>query len=159
MACTAVSIEPWPVMSATSVRGRSFLTFSRNSRPDMWGMTMSERMMWTDCSSRSARADSPLSASRQTNPRASPTVQQSLRMVCSSSTISRRMRRSSLLALFIYRHLLGLPKSFRNDIDELLDTKGLFHAGSAGFAQRGHGFLIRDIAGDEHDARREIRPV
>jgi len=66
MAWTAVSIEPCPVMSATSVRGRSFFTFSRNSSPDMCGITMSVNTMCTDCSSSSASADSPLSASMQT---------------------------------------------------------------------------------------------
>src|SRR6266568_3737512 len=34
MACTAVSTEPWPVITAISTRGRIFLTFSRHSWHD-----------------------------------------------------------------------------------------------------------------------------
>src|SRR3984885_6050450 len=155
MACTAVSIDPCPVMSAISVRGKSFFTFSRNSRPDMCGITMSLSTMWTDCSSRSASADSPLSASRQTNPSASPTVTHSLRILCSSSTTSRRIRKSSLPpALFI-----GLPKSLRNYIDKLLHPKGFLHARGAGLVQGGDRLLVGNIAGNKDDSRSQIGTI
>src|SRR6266540_3472673 len=62
MACTAVSTEPCPVMTATSVRGNSFFSFSRNSSPDMLGMTKSVSTLWAGSSSSRARAASPLSA-------------------------------------------------------------------------------------------------
>ena len=45
-----------------------------------------------------AKPFSPLAASRHTKPRASPTVTHRRRMLCSSSTISSRIRRSSLTA-------------------------------------------------------------
>src|SRR6266568_2970773 len=155
MAWTAVSIEPCPVISAISVRGSSFFTFSRNSSPDMRGITMSVNTMCTDCSSRSASADSPLSASRQTKPSASPTVTHSLRIDCSSSTISKRMRESSLLpGLFI-----GLPKRFRNDVNKLLHAERLLHARSARFPQSGYRFLVRDIPRNKNDSRSQIRTV
>src|SRR5580658_1285832 len=111
-------------------------------------------------------ADSPLSASRQTKPRASPTVTQSLRMLCSSSTMSRRMLKSSLLfepvfidPLFIdpaRNYLQRLPHGLRNNFDKLLHAKWFFHAGRAGFAQRGHGFFVGDVAGNKDDALAEI---
>src|SRR5215471_4173304 len=141
-------------MSATSVRGSSFFTFSRNSRPDMWGMTMSLRIMCADCSSSSAKADSLLSASRQTKPSASFTVQHSFRMVCSSSTINSRILRSSFSVLFTEP-----SKSFRDHINELLHPERLLHAGRPRFPQRCYRLLIGDVPSNEDQPVRQVRSV
>src|SRR5215467_11609304 len=97
MACTAVSMEPCPVMMAISVCGNTCLTPGKNSRPDMLGIIRSARMMSGDSVSNRARAASALSASTQSNPTDAPTVMHSLRTLGWSSTIRNRTLASSVI--------------------------------------------------------------
>src|SRR5580704_466525 len=160
MACTAVSTEPWPVITATSVRGSSFFTFSRNSIPDMLGITMSVSTMWAGCSSSRARAVSPLLASRQIKPRASPTVMQSLRMLCSSSTISSRTRRSSLPRGGLFKaHSPCFPHGFLDSGDQILHAEGFFQIKRPDLAQGGDGFFVGIVARNDDDFVDEIRAI
>ena len=46
----------------------------------------------------------------------------------------------------------ALPMVFSTTEMNCLTPEWFLHAGSAGLAQRGHGFFIGDIAGDEDDA-------
>src|SRR5579859_5184232 len=153
MACTAVSIEPWPVMMAISVCGSSCFTRGRNSSPDMLGIIRSARTMSGETSSSCASASSAFSASTQSNPAEPPTVVQSLRTLGWSSTIRTRTLASSVMS-----HLGRAENPFHN-VDELLHAKGLFNVRHAGVLQRLHGFLVLGVAGVEKHALLELRAV
>src|SRR5208282_5646809 len=118
----------------------------------MRGMTMSVSTIWIGCSSSSASAASPLSASRQEKPRDSPTVMQRRRMLCSSSTINNRMRKVSVMTQPSTHGLLDHG-------DKVLDPKWLFHAGRAGTEQRGCGCLVGHVAGDKDEPAGQFRAV
>src|SRR5207302_10843881 len=80
-------------------------------------------------------------------------VMQSLRMLCSSSTIKKRMRKSSVI------------KSTRpadhglHQRNQLLDAKWLFQVGHAGLMQHGGGFFVGGVAGGEQQQRCQLRTV
>src|SRR5947209_13266094 len=153
MACTAVSMEPWPVMIAISVRGSSCLTRVRNSRPDMLGIIRSARMMSGETSSNWPSAISAISASTQSNPTEAPTVMQSLRMLGWSSTIKNRTLASSVI---------GFPGWAENplyNLDQLLHAKGLLNVRHAGILQGLHCFFIHGVAGDKQHALLQLRAV
>ncbi len=115
----------------------------------MCGMTMSVSIMCDGLLLEQGQSSSPLSASRQVKPSDSPTVMQRRRMLCSSSTI----RQADSVGL----HSQCLPDGFFDHGNELLDAERLFHAGRTGSAQRGGGFLVGDIAGNEDHAGGRVR--
>ena len=143
-------MDPCPVITATSVRGNSFLTLSKNCRPDMRGITISVRIMCAGFSSSCAKADSPLSASMQLKPSDSPTVMQRRRILCSSSTINSRIRRSSLTSFTHSR--------FYN-WQELLYPERLFHTRSAGFAKCVNSLIVSNVASDKDNAGCQVGTV
>src|SRR5436305_10655798 len=125
---------------AISVRGRIFLTSLRNSRPDICAILRSQRMISGASSSSSARAASPLSASKHWNPSDLPMVMQSLRMLCWSSTTRNRTRKSSVMMISKYS---------LDDSDEVLHTKWLLDARGTCAAKGARRIFIHDVAGNK----------
>ena len=117
---------------------------------------MSLRIMCTDCSSSSARADSPLSASRQKYPRASPTVAQSLRILCSSSTIEQTNAKIFFTSGVIHS---AFPKVFETTSISCWTRKGFSTQGAPVSRKCRDGFFVGNISGNENETRGKIRAV
>src|SRR5581483_9386493 len=97
-----------------------------------------------------ASAASELSASLQQNPSPSPMRMHSFRMLCSSSTIRKRMRKSSFM---------WFPKCLLYHGDELRNTKWLLYTGRSRVFQDRYSFVVYGIAGYEDDPRNQLRAI
>src|SRR6185437_14175073 len=152
MACTAVSMEPCPVMMATSQRGNSSLSRGRNSSPVMLGIMRSQRTMSGAAVSRQASAASALSASWHSNPAQCPRS-------CTACECSGDRQRSGTGFSGHQSFLLWLAKKSFHGGNEFLDAKRLFNVRNAGADQRLHGVFIHRIAGDEDESALQLRTM
>src|SRR5579859_2683396 len=155
MVCTALSMEPWPVMMATSVRGCNALMRCKRSTPVMLGSMRSVRTTSGACASSTARAASADSASEQTKPSDAPIVMHNLRMLCSSSTIRKRTRKSSVMLAIS----MPVAHNFFHGGNQLLHAEGFFEAGGACFYQDGRSFFAGSIAGGKQKPGNHFRTI
>src|SRR5712671_7966000 len=150
MARTAVSILPWPVMMAISVRGASFFTCSRNSSPDMFGIIKSARIRSGESDSIIAIAASALSASAQTKFNDAPMVAQRRRTLLSSSTI-RNLRPKSFIRSTL--------QDFLKHRKQLVHTKGFFNARYSSASKHRGNIIAGCVAGHENHPRKQLRAM